>query len=123
MPPGFHICSQSLFAKEIAALLNTGHSKKVQHAHPVKRLVGIIIRGGRADSAATAALLTACPPVLWLPVGRRAGGKVSSREAAATAAPLWFPPAGRRPGVAAAPVTCSVPAALHPAAVQIPAVT
>jgi len=48
---------------------------------------------------------------------------VSSREAAAAAAPLWLPPAGRGPRVAAAPVTSSVPAALHPAAVQIPEVT
>jgi len=48
---------------------------------------------------------------------------VSSREAAAAAAPLWLPPAGRGPGVAAAPVASSVPAALHPAAVQVPKVT
>jgi len=45
---------------------------------------------------------------------------VSSGKAAAAAAPLWFPAAGRGRGVAAAPVTSSVLAALHPAAVQIP---
>lgn len=119
-PNSFRVCSQCLFDKKNCAV---DISRKVKHTYPVKRLVAIVMRGGRADSAATAALLTACPPVLWLPVGRRAGGNVSSRKAAAAAAPLWLPPAGRGPGVAAAPVTPSVPAALHPAAVQTPEMT